>query len=140
MREDPSESIKRAIRDATRTVTSAFLATHNLPIDQVPHVIDQVSRALSATLKTSPGPNSGMPDRDPAVPISASVKPDYLVCLEDGKKLKLLKRYLRTQFDLTPAQYRQRWGLPSDYPMVAPNYAKQRAEVARRVGLGKKQD
>jgi predicted transcriptional regulator len=72
----------------------------------------------------------------PAVPIKKSVNPDYLVCLEDGKKLKMLKRHLKTAYDLTPEQYRERWGLGSDYPMVAPNYAKQRSRLAKEIGLG----
>lgn len=70
------------------------------------------------------------------VPVKKSVTPDYIVCLEDGKKLKMLKRHLRTAYDLTPEQYRERWGLPADYPMVAPNYAKRRSELARAIGLG----
>ena len=72
----------------------------------------------------------------PAVPIKKSVTPDFVVCLEDGKKLKMLKRHLKTAFNLTPAEYRERWGLPPDYPMVAPNYAKKRSELARKIGLG----
>jgi predicted transcriptional regulator len=73
----------------------------------------------------------------PAVPIARSVQPDYIVCLEDGKRLKMLKRYLRSQYDMTPEQYRRRWGLPPDYPMVAPNYARRRSEFAKQIGLGK---
>ena len=74
--------------------------------------------------------------RKPAVPIRRSITPDYIICLDDGKKFKSLKRHLRTQYDLTPEQYRERWGLPSDYPMVAPNYAKARSELAKEMGLG----
>ena len=76
--------------------------------------------------------------QDPAVPISKSILPDYLVCLEDGRKLKMLKRYLRSKFDMTPEEYRAKWGLPADYPMVAPNYAKLRSKHAKQIGLGKK--
>jgi predicted transcriptional regulator len=72
----------------------------------------------------------------PAVPVKKSIHPDYLVCLEDGKKLKMLKRHLKTSYNLTPEQYRERWGLPPDYPMVAPNYAKQRSKLAKDIGLG----
>nr|NIS43971.1 MucR family transcriptional regulator [Desulfuromonadales bacterium] len=74
----------------------------------------------------------------PAVPIKKSVTPDYVICLEDGKKLKMLKRHLKTSYDMTPDEYRERWGLPADYPMVAPNYAKQRSRLARKIGLGTK--
>jgi predicted transcriptional regulator len=74
--------------------------------------------------------------RDPAVPVRKSIKPDYIVCLEDGKKLKMLKRHLRTSYGLTPEEYRLKWGLAPDYPMVAPNYAKQRSEFAKKIGLG----
>ncbi len=75
---------------------------------------------------------------DPAVPIAESVTPDYIVCLEDGKQLKMLKRYLNTNYGMTPADYRQKWGLPPDYPMVAENYSKRRSEAAKRFGLGRK--
>jgi predicted transcriptional regulator len=75
---------------------------------------------------------------DPAVPISKSITPDHIICLEDGRKLKMLKRYLRSRFNLTPDEYRARWGLPSDYPMVAPNYAKRRSDFAKEIGLGRK--
>ena len=78
------------------------------------------------------------PRPDPAVAISKSVTPDYLVCLEDGRKLKMLKRYLRSRYDMTPEEYRARWNLPADYPMVAPNYAKRRSEFAKEIGLGRK--
>ena len=74
----------------------------------------------------------------PAVPIKKSVSPDFLICLEDGKKLKMLKRHLKTAYDLTPEDYRAKWGLPHDYPMVAPNYAKKRQELAKKIGLGRK--
>ena len=75
---------------------------------------------------------------DPAVPVRRSITPDYIVCLEDGKKLKMLKRHLRSAYDLSPDDYRAKWGLPADYPMVAPNYAKQRSEFAKKIGLGQK--
>jgi predicted transcriptional regulator len=75
---------------------------------------------------------------DPAVPIAKSVTPEFIICLEDGKKMKMLKRHLKTSFKLTPEQYRERWGLPADYPMVAPRYAKQRSNLAKKIGLGTK--
>jgi predicted transcriptional regulator len=80
----------------------------------------------------------GRPAGDPAVPVAASITPDYIVCLEDGKQLKMLKRYLNTNYGMTPADYRQKWGLPPDYPMVAENYSKRRSEAAKRFGLGRK--
>jgi predicted transcriptional regulator len=84
-----------------------------------------------------PSEETAQANRKPAVPIRKSVTPDYIVCLEDGKRLKMLKRYLRSNFGMTPAEYRARWNLPADYPMVAPNYAKQRSEFAKQIGLGR---
>ncbi len=84
------------------------------------------------------GPVEPAPKPTPAVPIKRSVTPDYIVCLDDGKKLKMLKRHLKTAYNMTPAEYRERWGLPRDYPMVAPNYAKQRSKLAKKFGLGQK--
>ena len=81
--------------------------------------------------------NSGQPQQGPAVSIAESVTDDHLICLEDGKKLKMLKRYLRTRYNLTPDEYRKRWGLPADYPMVAPEYARRRSDFAKKIGLGK---
>ncbi len=80
---------------------------------------------------------SGRTDQEPAVPIKDSITPDYLICLEDGQKMKMLRRYLRTNFDMTPEQYREKWNLPADYPMTAPNYAKKRSSLAKDIGLGK---
>ncbi len=84
------------------------------------------------------GPEEAAPRPEPAVSIKQSVKPEYIVCLDDGKKLKMLKRHLRSTYDMSPDKYRQRWGLPADYPMVAPNYAKKRSELAKKIGLGLK--
>ncbi|PXA93323.1 transcriptional regulator, partial [Nostoc sp. 3335mG] len=81
-------------------------------------------------------PEPAAPPAEPAVPVRASVKPDYIVCLEDGRKLKMLKRHLMTHYNLTPEQYRAKWNLPADYPMVAPNYAEQRRTLAKKIGLG----
>ena len=104
------------------------------------------STELSGLIKTVFGPPPGLggdpaePEVElrPAVPIKKSVSPDFLICLEDGKKLKMLKRHLKTAYDLTPEDYRAKWGLPHDYPMVAPNYAKKRQELAKKIGLGRK--
>ena len=96
-------------------------------------------REVYETLSMVGAPAEATAERpDPAVPIKKSVTPDYVICLEDGKKLKMLKRHLRTAYDMSPDEYRQRWELPGDYPMVAPNYAKQRSELAKKIGLGRK--
>ncbi len=84
------------------------------------------------------GPEEAAAKPEPAVPIKQSVKPEYIVCLEDGKKLKMLKRHLRTAYNMSPDEYRKKWGLPRDYPMTAPNYAKQRSQLAKKIGLGRK--
>ena len=112
-------------------IVSAYVSKNSLPPGDLPHLIKTVHEALK-----SPDPAVAKPE--PAVSIKQSVKPDYIVCLDDGKKLKMLKRHLRTAYDMSPDEYRQRWGLPSDYPMVAPNYSKQRSELAKNIGLGRK--
>jgi predicted transcriptional regulator len=99
-------------------------------------LIAQVHKAL-ARLGTPEAPGKPAQRPRPAVPVSRSVRADYIVCLEDGKKLKMLKRYLRSRFDLTPEEYRRKWGLPPDYPMVAPAYAARRSDFAKQIGLGR---
>lgn len=117
----------------TTEIVSAYLSNNSTAASEIPGIIEQVFRTLSNV--NSEG--GAMADRpQPAVPIKKSVNPDYIVCLEDGKKLKMLKRYLKTAYNMTPEQYRERWGLPSDYPMVAPNYARQRSKLAKDIGLG----
>ena len=111
------------------------MGNNDVAIDDVPGLIATVHSALS-TLNTPVA--AAAPPQEPAVSIRASVKPDYLVSLESGRKLKMLKRYLLTSYGMTPEDYRRKWDLPSDYPMVAPNYAKQRQELAHRIGLGHK--
>lgn len=121
------------------TLTSDIVAAHvsNNPVssEEVAALISSVYSALSGlgqeVAEEAPPP-------EPAVSIRSSVKPDYLVCLEDGKKLKMLRRYLRTNYDMSPEEYREKWGLPADYPMVAPNYAETRRELAKKIGLGRK--
>ena len=119
----------------TSDIVAAHLSNNDVEVDAVPSLITNVYQALSGL-----GELEGQPEErpEPAVSIRASVKPDYIVCLEDGKKLKMLKRYLRTNYDMTPEEYRARWGLPSDYPMVAPNYAEKRRDLAKKIGLGRK--
>lgn len=118
----------------TASVVSAYVGNNNLTPMQIPDVIKTVYGSL-----TSLGRAGGGRDLPrPAVPIRRSITPDYIVCLEDGRKLKMLKRHLRTTYNMTVDDYRQKWGLPVDYPMVAPNYAKQRSAFAKRIGLGRR--
>ena len=119
----------------TSDIVAAHVANNNVEVSDVPTLIQTVYSAR-AGLGGEEQPKEERPE--PAVSVRASVKPDYIVCLEDGKKLKMLKRYLRTNYDMSPEEYRQRWDLPSDYPMVAPNYAEKRRELAKQIGLGRK--
>ena len=116
----------------TADVVAAYVKHNPLPTSEITAVIAIVHKSLSE-LNGKPT----LPIHEPAVPIGRSVKPDYIVCLEDGKKLKMLKRHLRTAYGLSPEDYRKKWGLRADYPMVAPNYAKQRSAFAKQIGLGK---
>jgi predicted transcriptional regulator len=121
------------LKQVTEIVT-AYLSKNVLPPDEVPALI----RSVHATLGGIAGVETpAATAREPAVPIKKSVKADYIICLEDGKKLKMLKRYLRARYDMSPDQYRAKWGLPGDYPMTAPNYAAKRSEFAKKFGLGK---
>lgn len=115
-------------------VTAGYLSHNKVETKNIPEVIRQVYEGLSE-VHQKPDLLADRPP--PAVPINKSITPDYLVCLEDGKKLKLLKRHLKTAYKMTPDDYRKRWGLPRDYPMVAPNYAKKRSSLAKDIGLGK---
>ena len=116
----------------TTQIVAAHVANNSVTMDALPKLIHDVHRALSGV-----GDRSGLGARpEPAVPVKKSVTPDYVVCLEDGKKLKMLKRHLKTAYNLTPEQYRERWELPLDYPMVAPNYARKRSSLAKKIGLG----
>jgi predicted transcriptional regulator len=115
-------------------IVAAYVSKNSVPADELPAVIKSVHATLGGFSGTS---EAGQPARPPAVPIRKSVTPDYIICLEDGKKLKMLKRYLRARHGLTPDAYRAKWNLPADYPMVAPNYAARRSEFAKQFGLGK---
>lgn len=117
-------------------IVSAYVGNNTIPAAQVPEVINTVFGSLSS-LNGGQSENAGEPPK-PAVSIRSSVRPDYIVCLEDGKKLKMLKRHLRAAYNMTPDEYRSKWGLPADYPMVAPNYAAQRSAFAKQIGLGRK--
>ena len=119
----------------TSDIVAAFVSANSLPPGDLPGLIRSVSQALQGLNGAGGGPPAERPK--PAVPVGRSVHPDYIVCLEDGAKLQMLKRYLRSRFGMTPEDYRRRWGLPADYPMVAPNYAARRSEVAKASGLGR---
>ncbi|MGK9167628.1 MucR family transcriptional regulator [Inquilinus limosus] len=134
---DAAVGLQQGTADETRKLTVQIVAAHvaynNVAANDLPALIDQVYNALSGLGK----PVEPVKERpQPAVPIKKSVTPDHIVCLEDGKKLKMLKRHLKTAYNLTPDEYRERWGLPADYPMVAPNYASQRSALAKTIGLG----
>lgn len=118
--------------ELTAEIVAAHVGNNPVPVADLPRLIHEVYRTLS-TIGTEPE----APERPrPAVPVKKSVYPDYIICLEDGKKLKMLKRHLKTAFNMTPEEYRERWGLPADYPMVAPNYAEHRSALAKQIGLG----
>jgi predicted transcriptional regulator len=119
----------------TAEVVAAYVGNNMLPASQIPDVIIAVHSSLSK-LNGGNGEAAAQPAK-PAVPIRRSVTPDFIVCLEDGKKLKMLKRHLRTNYNMTPDEYRAKWGLSPDYPMVAPNYAAQRSAFAKKIGLGR---
>ena len=117
----------------TTDIVAAHVSNNPVALVDLPHLIDQVYRSLSNVVLEP----TSVPERpQPAVAVKKSITPDYIVCLEDGKKLKMLKRHLKTAYNLTPEEYRVRWDLPSDYPMVAPNYARQRSKLAKQIGLG----
>jgi predicted transcriptional regulator len=119
----------------TADIVAAHVSNNSVAVNDLPNLIQNVHSALSAISASRGAPEVKL---EPKVPIRTSVKPDYIVCLEDGKRLKMLKRHLMTHYGLTPDQYRQKWGLSSDYPMVAPNYAEQRRTLAKSIGLGTK--
>jgi predicted transcriptional regulator len=127
--------MKETLITLTSDIVAAHVSNNSVSVDDVPSLITSIYGALASLGNTAPAP-AAMPE--PAVSIRSSIKPDYIVCLEDGKKLKMLKRHLMTHYNLTPDQYRARWGLAADYPMVAPNYAEKRRELAIKIGLGRK--
>ncbi|WP_443970581.1 MucR family transcriptional regulator [Sphingobium sp. CR28] len=117
----------------TSDIVAAHVSNNSVAVSDLPLLISNVYGALSGLRNPAPAPEV---KPEPAVSIRSSIKPDYIVCLEDGKKLKMLKRHLMTHYGLTPDDYRAKWGLPADYPMVAPNYADQRRNLAKKIGLG----
>lgn len=118
--------------ELTTEIVSAHVANNPVAASELPGLIQDVYRTLTS-VGNAPAP---LERPKPAVPVKRSVFPDYIICLEDGKKLKMLKRHLKTAYNMSPEEYRDRWGLPADYPMVAPNYAKHRSNLAREIGLG----
>lgn len=119
----------------TSDIVAAYVSNNQLPVGDLPSVIKSVHITLSSLTGASIGEIPT--NQKPAVPVKKSITPEFLICLEDGKKLKMLKRYLRSRYGLSPDQYRAKWNLPTDYPMVASNYAAQRSEFAKKIGLGR---
>lgn len=120
----------------TADIVASYVANNRVELDQLPALIASVHKSLQGLGQGGAPVAEEAPQ--PAVPVKRSVTPDYIICLEDGKRFKSLKRHLRTAYDMTPEEYRVRWGLPADYPMVAPNYAASRSALAKSMGLGRK--
>jgi predicted transcriptional regulator len=116
-------------------IVSAYVSNNPVPVGELPNMIKSVHATLGGLAGAAPGePVTG---QKPAIPVKKSITPEFIICLEDGKKLKMLKRYLRSRYNLSPDDYRTKWGLGPDYPMVAPNYAAKRSEFAKKIGLGR---
>jgi len=132
---EKTQEMNETLITLTADIVSAHVANNSVAVNDLPQLIQNVHSALSGL-----GGEVVEPEvkQEPAVSIRSSIKPDYIVCLEDGKKLKMLKRHLMTHYKMSPDDYRQKWGLNSDYPMVAPNYAEQRRSLAKKIGLGTK--
>ncbi|MGV4878472.1 MucR family transcriptional regulator [Acetobacter indonesiensis] len=121
------------LRELTTRIVTAYVSSNTVPADTLPGLIATVFQALGSLGQAT----TETPDLVPAVPVKKSLFPDYIVCLEDGKKLKMLKRHLQSAYGMTPKQYREKWGLPESYPMVAPDYAARRSALAQKIGLGR---
>ena len=130
----PENEEHYSLIELTSDIVAAYVSNNEVVAAELPDLIGDIYGALSKSADGSVDGN--MPPLKPAVSPRKSINPDYLICLEDGKRFKSLKRHLRTHYDLSPEEYRQKWGLPADYPMVAPNYAKARSELAKQMGLG----
>jgi predicted transcriptional regulator len=131
MAKDNEDDILKLVTE----IVAAYVSKNPVDARDLPGIIRNVHATLGG-FAGGAGKTGGTATRAPAVAIKKSITPDHIVCLEDGKKLKMLKRHLRTSYDMSPEQYRDRWNLPADYPMVAPNYAKQRSKLAKAIGLG----
>src|SRR3954468_16121713 len=125
---------KSEVIEMTADIVSAYVGNNSVTAADLPALIQSVHRALAGISSGSEAAEAA--PKDPAVPVKKSITPDFLVCLEDGRKFKSLKRHLRTKYNMSPEEYRAKWGLPKDYPMVAPNYAKARSDLAKQMGLG----
>ena len=130
-----SEKTESILAHVSR-ITAAYITSHQTPLEEISTVITRVFQTL-ATIENNPQALSSNPGKEPAVPIKDSVNDDYIICLEDGKKLHMLKRHLNTTFGMTLDQYKARWNLPHDYPTVSPSYARRRSAIAQNTGLGK---
>jgi predicted transcriptional regulator len=127
--------VKASLAEMAAQIVAAYVGKNRVEPSELPALLQSVYAALNDLAQ-----DAGEPAKSalfPAVPIKKSITPDFIICLEDGKRFKSLKRHLKTQYDMTPDQYRAKWGLPGDYPMVSPNYAKARSQLARRMGLGR---
>jgi len=131
----PADTDRDALLALSADIVVAYLAKNTLPAAELPNLITTIHAALDGLGDAEAPPPPERPK--PAVPISRSIQHDYLVCLEDGKQLKMLKRYLRSRYGMSPEDYRRRWNLPPDYPMVAPGYAARRSDFAKQIGLGR---
>jgi predicted transcriptional regulator len=129
------DSKRQALLPLVTEIVAAHLSNNTVAIGDISRLINEVYGALDGLSQPAPV-TAPVVAQEPAVPVNKSVRPDHIICLEDGKKLKMLKRHLRTAYGLSPDQYREKWNLPADYPMVAPNYAKKRSSLARQIGLG----
>lgn len=132
------EPMATKLIELTAEIVSAYVGNNNVQPADLPSLINDVHSALGKTVNRQAPIDK--PDLKPAVPVKKSYDNDYIICLEDGKKFKSLKRHLRTHYGLSPEEYREKWGLPHDYPMVAPNYARARSELAKKMGLGTRRD
>jgi predicted transcriptional regulator len=132
MTDSDNKSARPELANLTSQIVAAYVARNALPLSELPNLIQSVYQTLVG-LGAGTGSTTG---QEPAVAAKKSVTPEYIVCLEDGKRLKMLKRYLRTRYKMTPEEYRRKWNLSADYPMVAPNYAAQRSAFAKKIGLG----
>ncbi len=124
--------------ELTAKIVAAYVSNNSINSSELPQLINETHAALARA--TGQAVEAEREEQRPKVAVKKSVMPDYIICLEDGKKFKSLKRHLRTHYNMTPEEYREKWGLPHDYPMVAPNYARQRSDLAKRMGLGTRRD
>ena len=131
---DREDREKSGLLSQTVEIVSSYVSNNVVSVGDLPRLIEETYAALEAQGRPAGAAARARPE--PAVPVGSSIHPDYIVCLEDGRQLKMLKRHLKTAYDMTPDEYRERWDLPPDYPMVAPNYARHRSQLARRIGLG----